>query len=101
MSEMPLALFALILFVVALLTVTQWVFLRLRRIDAALYDELGRPDLFLNNNLPNIIAFWKWVYGRSLHYVGDAGIAVALWAIRIGTILYAIGLLVFMVLPAM
>lgn len=95
MIEPPFALAALVLWVVLLLGLVQWVFLQLRRSDAALFNELGRPDLFLNNNLPNTFAFWRWVYGRSLDYVCGGALRGALWSIRIGTVAYAVALIAF------
>lgn len=94
MNGIPFPLVAMFVFAVALLTLVQWTLRKLRRTDASLYEQLGRPDLFLNNNVSNVAALWRWVYGRSLTYDGDVGLSSALWALRVGTVLYVIGLLV-------
>jgi hypothetical protein len=97
MSEPPFALLALALAVVLLLGLVQWVLLHLRRFDVALFNELGSPDLFLNNNLTNVFAFWRWVYGRSLDYSCGGALRGALWVIRIGAIAYGFALITFVV----
>lgn len=83
--------------VVLLLALVQAIIVRLRRHDRLTYEKLGQPDLISNNSPTSIFAFWRWVYGSSLANT-PVGLAPMLWGLRIGTALYAVGLITFIAL---
>jgi hypothetical protein len=80
--------------VVLLLALVQAIIVRLRRHDRLTYEKLGQPDLMSNNSPTSILAFWRWVYVSSLANAPD-GLSPLLWGLRLGTALYAAGLITF------
>ena len=91
----PLLLWVLLVAAVLLLALTQLSFKQIRRTDAALFERLGRPDLFKNNNYSNVMLYWKWVFGESMKKAPPSSLRPVLWLIRGSTVAYVSGLILF------
>ena len=92
-SGAPLLLWVLLIAAVLLLALTQLSFKQIRRSDAALFERLGRPDLFHNNNYSNVLLYWKWVFGESMKKAPPSSLSSVLWVIRCSTVAYVAGLI--------
>jgi hypothetical protein len=97
MSQAMIADFALvsILFAVAvaLLAMIQWLFVRVRREDPALFDRLGRPDLVTNNNVSGTFAVWSWIFSRPDRNTTSKGTRAIATILRIVSPLYVLAFL--------
>jgi len=87
-------LWALFFVAILLLALIQALFVLLRRDDAILFEGLGRPDLFTNNNAPQVYRFWRWIYSDALGPSLSAQSRAIAWVIRLLTPIYVLAILV-------
>ena len=93
LKEVPLLLCVLLIAAVLILALVQWSFTRIRSLDTALFEKLGRPDLFRNNTYSTVWLYWRWVFAGSLKKAPPRSINLLLWLIRALTVAYAVGVL--------
>lgn len=66
----------------------------IRREAPALFEQLGKPDLFANNNFPQVYRFWRCLYRGALGEHLSARSQVVAWTLRLLTPLYVLAILV-------
>jgi len=48
-----------------------WLFRRLERFHPKKYNEMGRPTLFLRNNIEHNMLFLRFLWRKEYHVTGD------------------------------
>ena len=93
MNSIQTTIWVLLAFVVLLLSLVQVLVRSLRREDAVLFERLGCPDVFTNNNFPQAYRFWRWLYTSPLSpALSNRSRAIA-WIIRLLTPIYVCAVL--------
>lgn len=86
-------LWPLLVFAILLLVLIQSLFALLRRDDAALFEALGSPDLFTNNNATQVYRFWRWLYTTFVNRSLSTRARAIAWIIRLLTPIYLLAIL--------
>lgn len=80
----PILLWVLVAIAVVLICLTQVCLIVVRTSDAALYDALGRPDVFTNNNITVMWRFWRWLFLESYGSLATRRLLLVVSALRVG-----------------